>query len=119
MRRVEIPAISSTAARNEESFVLDGLLKPLIFLTNCSDAARISSSVTGGSKLKSVLMFLHISLYLQPEYLVGLWHWCFEKRRDDRKQQIGAGQNAKMRGAWKHGELGMWEAAHRAVHLAT
>jgi hypothetical protein len=38
----------------------DGLLKPLIFLTNCSEAARISSSVAGGSKLNNVLMFLHM-----------------------------------------------------------
>src|SRR6185369_9364116 len=52
----------STAARNAASLTFDGLLKPLIFLTNCSAAARISSSVTGGSKLKSVLMFLHISV---------------------------------------------------------
>src|SRR6266849_8673663 len=59
-RRVEIPAISSTAAINEASFAFDGLLKPLIFLTNCSDAARISSAVTGGSKLKRILIFLHI-----------------------------------------------------------
>src|SRR5713226_170707 len=62
MRRAEIPAISSTAARNAASLALDGLLKPLIFLTNWSDAARISSAVTGGSKLKSVLIFLHIPL---------------------------------------------------------
>jgi hypothetical protein len=41
---------------------------PLIFLTNCKDAAWISSSVAGGSKLKSVLMFLHTSVYLQSEY---------------------------------------------------
>jgi hypothetical protein len=53
-------AISSTAARKEPSLAFDGLLKPLIFLTNWSDAARISSSVTGGSKLKRVLIFLHI-----------------------------------------------------------
>lgn len=51
--------MSSTAAANAASFALAGLLKPLIFLTNCSDAARISSSVTGGSKLNSVLMLLH------------------------------------------------------------
>jgi len=37
-------------------------VKPLIFLTNWSEAARISSEVTGGSKLKSGLMFLHILL---------------------------------------------------------
>jgi hypothetical protein len=59
-RRVEIPAISLTAAMNEASFAFDGLLKPLIFLTNCSDAARTSSAVTGGSKLKRILIFLHI-----------------------------------------------------------
>src|SRR5882757_2203410 len=59
-RRAEIAATSSTAARNEASFALDGLLKPVIFLTNCSEAARISSALTGGLKLKRVLMFLHI-----------------------------------------------------------
>jgi hypothetical protein len=32
--RLEISAISSTAASNGASFVFDGLLKPLIFLTN-------------------------------------------------------------------------------------
>ena len=57
---MEVSDISSTAARNGPSFVLDGLLKPLIFLTNWSDAARISSSVTGGSKLKRIFIFLHI-----------------------------------------------------------
>src|SRR5437667_10869954 len=61
-RRVEIPAISSTAARNEASFAFDGLLKPLIFLTNWSEADRTSSAVTGGSKLKRVLIFLHMSV---------------------------------------------------------
>src|SRR5260370_42245461 len=61
-RRVEMPAISSTAASNAPSFAFDGLLKPLIFLTNWSEAARISSEVTGGSKLKRVLIFLHITM---------------------------------------------------------
>ena len=55
----EIAAISSMAARKAASLAFDGLLKPLTFLTNCKEAARISSSVTGGSKLKRVLMFLH------------------------------------------------------------
>src|SRR6202167_3809109 len=59
-RRAEMPAISSMAARNDASFAFDGLLKPVIFLTNCSDAARTSSSLTGGSKLKRILIFLHI-----------------------------------------------------------
>jgi hypothetical protein len=59
-RRAATAATSSTAARNEASLAFDGLLKPLIFLTNCKDAARISSALTGGSKLKRVLIFLHI-----------------------------------------------------------
>src|SRR5271167_3035058 len=59
-RRAEMTATSSTAARNAASLAFDGLLKPLIFLTNWSEAARTSSSVTGGSKLKSVLIFLHM-----------------------------------------------------------
>src|SRR6266496_4076596 len=59
--RAETPATSSTAARNAASLAFDGLVNPLIFLTNCNDAARISSSVTGGSKLKSVLMFRHMA----------------------------------------------------------
>src|SRR5260370_23731693 len=62
--RPEILAMAATAEVNAAWFALDGLWKPLIFLTNCRDAARISSSVTGGSKLNSVLMFLHIPLCL-------------------------------------------------------
>ena len=65
LRRLpEIVAISSTAARNAASLAFDGLLKPLTFLTNCNEAARTSSSVTGGWKLKSVLIFLHTIVYL-------------------------------------------------------
>src|SRR5712671_2821718 len=59
-RRIDAPATSSMAARNASSLAFEGLVKPLIFLTNWSEAARTSSSVTGGSKLKSVLIFLHI-----------------------------------------------------------
>ena len=58
---LEIAAIPSTAAAKAASFALEGLLNPLTFLTNCSEAARISSSVTGGAKLKRVLMLRHIS----------------------------------------------------------
>src|SRR5580698_8987231 len=61
-RRADTAAISSTAAANASSFAFDGLLKPLIFLTNWSDAERTSSEVTGGSKLKRFLMFLHINI---------------------------------------------------------
>ena len=35
------------ARSNASSFAFDGLLKPDSFLTNCSDAARTSSSVAG------------------------------------------------------------------------
>jgi hypothetical protein len=59
--------MSSTAAVKAASFALDGLLKPLTFRTNWSAAARISSSVTGGSVLKSGLMFRHILVDLQME----------------------------------------------------
>jgi hypothetical protein len=55
-------ATSSTARLKASSFAFDGFVKPLIFLTNCSDAARTSSSVTGGAKLKSGLMFRHMRL---------------------------------------------------------
>ena len=37
----------------------EGLLNPLTLRTNCNDAARISSSVTGGSKLKRILILRH------------------------------------------------------------
>ena len=62
--RAEALATSSIASRNAASFAFDGFVKPLIFLTNCSDAARTSSSVTGGSKLKSVFIFLHMEMAL-------------------------------------------------------
>jgi len=63
-RPLEVLATSSTAERKAASFAFDGLLKPLTFLTNCKAAARTSSSVTGGSKLNRVLMFLHMDAYL-------------------------------------------------------
>jgi hypothetical protein len=45
-RLLETAVIPSTAARKAASFAFDGLLKPLTLRTNCSEAARISSSVT-------------------------------------------------------------------------
>src|SRR5262245_34987406 len=53
-------ATSSMAELNGASLAFDGLLKPLIFLTNWIEEARISSSVTGGSKLNKFLIFRHI-----------------------------------------------------------
>lgn len=46
---LEAAAISSTAAWNANSFVFEGFVNPLIFLTNWSEAARMSSSVHAGS----------------------------------------------------------------------
>src|SRR5579885_101178 len=60
--RADTRAISSTAAVNGASLAFEGLFRPLILRTNWSDAARISSSVAGGSKLNSILMFLHIRI---------------------------------------------------------
>ncbi len=51
---------ASTAFSNAASLALDGFVEPLIFLTNCVAAARISSCVAGGSKLNSTFIFLHI-----------------------------------------------------------
>ncbi len=62
-RLVEDWAISSTGARNERLFVFDGLLRPLIFLTNCNEAFLISPSVAGGVKLNNILIFPHNALY--------------------------------------------------------
>ena len=75
-------AIASTAAKNESSFAFDGLLKPLIFLTNWSEAARISSAVTGGSRLNRGFIFLHIQCDLKVSELLthmkeaGLFFSC-------------------------------------------
>lgn len=52
-------ATSSTALAKATALAFDGVLKPLSFRTNCRDAAQISSSVAGGSKLNSVLMLRH------------------------------------------------------------
>src|SRR5262245_59119262 len=63
---------SSTARLNAGSLLFDGAVKPDSLRTNCSDAARTSSSVAGGSKLNSVLMLLHM-----PQFLA--WkqrHWA-------------------------------------------
>src|SRR6266508_2084858 len=59
-------ATSSMARSNAASFAFDGALNPLSLRTNCSDAALISSSVAGGSKLNSVLMLRHMMLSLYP-----------------------------------------------------
>lgn len=54
-------ATRSTAKLNASSFTFDGLFIPDNFRTNCSAEACTSSDVAGGSKLKSVFIFRHIS----------------------------------------------------------
>lgn len=49
--RCDTAVTSSTARLKASSFASDGFVSPEILRTNCSDAARISSSVAGGSKL--------------------------------------------------------------------
>jgi hypothetical protein len=63
--------ISSTARSKAARLAFDGLLNPLSFLTNCSDAARISCSVAGGVKLKRVLMLLHTTVTSQSMQYVS------------------------------------------------
>jgi hypothetical protein len=60
---------SSTARANASSLARDGRVVPLSLRTNCSAEARISSSVAGGSKFASVLMFRHMI----PDPLNGSW----------------------------------------------
>src|SRR6188768_731526 len=52
-------AISRTACSKIASFAFDGFVVPLILRTYWRAAACTSSSVAGGSKLWSCLMFLH------------------------------------------------------------
>ncbi len=56
---VDDSAISKTAASNAALLALDGLLYPLIFLTNWSAAASISSWEAGSPVRRSVFMLLH------------------------------------------------------------
>src|SRR5207249_2829662 len=60
-RRTAQLVISSTAASNCASLAFDGFVNPLIFRTNCSEAARASASVTGGSKLNRVFILRHMA----------------------------------------------------------
>ena len=65
MRVVAAAATSSMARSNAAWLPLEGALKPLSLRTNCKEAARISVSVAGGSKLKSVRIFRHIRVSRQ------------------------------------------------------
>ena len=58
---LEAIVISSMAISKASAFAADGLLNPPNFLTNCTAAARISSSVAGGAKLCNCLIFRHIT----------------------------------------------------------
>ena len=57
----------STARLNASSFAFEGFVNPLSLRTNCNDDARISSSVAGGLKLWSVLIFRHMLFCCHPD----------------------------------------------------
>jgi hypothetical protein len=70
-RRVRFERTEQTS--RDAGYFIDGLQEralvclqrfanTLVFLTNWSEAARVSSGVAGGSKLKRGLMFLHIAM---------------------------------------------------------
>src|SRR5262249_8018360 len=86
-------ATSSIASLNASSLAFDGALNPLSLRTNCSDAARISSSVAGGSKLNSVLILRHIFDVLRglPRNL-----WSVQAF-DDGERHVEAGRHARRR----------------------
>ena len=54
------PVTASTASSNAAAFACDGRVTPAILRTYCKAAARISSSVAGGTKLWSVRMLRHM-----------------------------------------------------------
>src|SRR6185369_5459943 len=64
MRRRAAAVTSSTARSNAASLAREGRVVPLSLRTNWSAEAWTSSSVAGGSKFASVLMFLHIVVLL-------------------------------------------------------
>ena len=60
-------AISSTALPKAASFALEGFCAPLTLRTYWSADARISSSVAGGSRLWSLVMFRHMPATVAPQ----------------------------------------------------
>jgi hypothetical protein len=64
----DVFAISSIAVSKASELAAEGLLNPLNLRTNCTAAARISSSLAGGAKLCSCLMFRHIII---KQYQIG------------------------------------------------
>ena len=67
MSRRATAATSSMARSKTGWLAFDGAVKPLSLRTNWTAAARISSSVAGGSKLNSVRMLRHMTpVYPSP-----------------------------------------------------
>src|SRR5205085_11283742 len=64
INRCAAEATLSTARLKAASFARDGRVDPLSLRTNCTAAARISSSLAGGAKLASVLMLRHMPVLL-------------------------------------------------------
>jgi hypothetical protein len=61
MRALVTPATACTARSKASAFAREGRVNPLTLRTYCRAAARTSSSVAGGSKLKRVRMLRHMT----------------------------------------------------------
>ena len=72
----EAAVTASTARSKASSLAREGLLDPLIFRTYWSAAFRTSSSVAGGSKLWSVLIFRHMNESLGDRIVRGSAELC-------------------------------------------
>lgn len=57
---MDAAVMAVTARSKAAALAADGAVVPLILRTYCTAAAWISSTVAGGSKLDSGLMFRHI-----------------------------------------------------------
>lgn len=68
IKRLAAAATSSTALLKASSFARDGRVAPLSFRTNWTAAARISSSLAGGSMFARDLIFLHIAGLLEGSH---------------------------------------------------
>jgi len=74
-------AISSTAERNAPRWLLEGLLKPLIFLQTAAKLREPRRPVTGGSKLKRVFDVAAHTISTLTKDQAAHWRSRFSGRR--------------------------------------
>src|SRR5882672_2337225 len=90
-RTLAAAAMSAMARSNAASFAFEGTLKPLSLRTNCNEASRISTSVAGGSKLKRVLMFLHMARLTTLARLAAIGDGLHQARAEAHRRHQVAG----------------------------